>query len=122
MQAFFPPIYKSLGIYVPLIVVNCVILGRAEAFASKNSPIKSIMDGLGMGIGFTLALLLISVIREFFGTGALKFFGTTILSTSIEPAMLFILAPGALLVMGLLLALFSQIRKKKYETTCCDVK
>ena len=122
MQAYLPALNKSLGIYVPLIVVNCIILGRAEAFACKNNVLDSLLDGLGMGIGFTLSLSLISIIREILGTGALKFFGTTLFSIPIEPAMVFILAPGYLLVMGLLLGLFAHIRNKKYEVTCCEVK
>jgi len=122
MQAYLPVLNKALGIYVPLIVVNCIILGRAEAFASKNNIIKSTLDGLGMGIGFTLSLLLISFIREFLGTGSLKLFGVNLVSIPMEPAVIFILAPGALLVMGLLLGLFAHIRNKKYEATCCEVK
>ena len=122
MQAYFPALNKALGIYVPLIVVNCIILGRAEAFASKNNTFKSALDGLGMGIGFTLSLFVISLIRELFGTGSLKLFGLNLISLPIEPAMVFILAPGALLVMGLLLGLFAHIRNKKYEKTCCEAK
>lgn len=113
MQAYLPTLNKALGIYVPLIVVNCIILGRAEAFASKNNLVKSALDGLGMGIGFTLALLLISFIREFLGTGSLKLFGINLISMPIEPAMVFILAPGALLVMGLLLGLFRHIGSRR---------
>ena len=122
MQAYTPGLNKALGIYVPLIVVNCIIFGRAEAFASKNNVIRSSLDGLGMGIGFTLSLLLISAIRELLGTGSLKIFGISLASAPIEPAMVFILAPGALLVMGLLLAFFAYIRNRKYEATCCEVK
>jgi electron transport complex protein RnfE len=122
MQAYLPVLNKALGIYVPLIVVNCIILGRAEAFASKNNIIKSTLDGLGMGIGFTLSLLLISFIREFLGTGSLKLFGYTLVSVPMDPAVIFILAPGALLVMGLLLGLFAHIRNKQYDKTCCEVK
>ena len=122
MQAFTPALNKALGIYVPLIVVNCIIFGRAEAFAFKNNVIKSTLDAIGMGIGFTLSLLLISSIREFLGTGALKLIGITLISAPIEPAMVFILAPGALLVMGLLLGLFAHLRNRKYEKTCCEVK
>jgi len=113
MQAYLPALNKALGIYVPLIVVNCIILGRAEAFASKNNTLKSTLDGLGMGIGFTLSLLLISFIREFLGTGSLRLFGISLISIPIEPAMVFILAPGALLVMGLLLGLFRHIGSKR---------
>ncbi len=115
MQAYLPALNKALGIYVPLIVVNCIILGRAEAFASKNNTLSSFLDGLGMGIGFTLSLLLISLIREFLGTGSLKLFGITLINIPMQPAMIFILPAGALLVMGLLLALFAHIRNKKYE-------
>jgi len=118
MQAFFPTLNKALGIYVPLIVVNCIILGRAEAFASKNNVTESILDGLGIGVGFTLALLLISFFRELLGTGSLKLFGVSIINIKINPAMIFILAPGALLIMGLLLAFFraySQISKKNQD-------
>lgn len=122
MQAYLPALNKALGIYVPLIVVNCIIFGRAEAFASKNNIFKSALDGLGMGVGFTLSLLLISLIREFLGTGSLKLFGVNLLSVPIEPAIVFILAPGALLVMGLLLGLFAYIKNEKYEKTCCEVK
>jgi electron transport complex protein RnfE len=122
MQAYAPALNKALGIYVPLIVVNCIILGRAEAFASKNNFLNSAMDGLGMGVGFTLSLLLISLIRELLGTGSLKIFGIGLLSFPIEPALVFILPAGALLVMGLLLGFFAHIRHKKYEKTCCEVK
>jgi len=122
MAGFLPALARSLGIFVPLIVVNCVILGRAEAFASKKPLLPSILDGLGMGVGFTLALVIISVIREVLGAG--KIFGTKILS-NFEPALIFILAPGALLVMGLLLGLFNFIAEKKkgkkVELGCCTL-
>src|SRR3989338_7018807 len=119
MQAYTPALNKALGIYVPLIVVNCIIMARAEAFACKNNVIKSALDGIGMGIGFTMALSLIGIIREILGTGSLKLFGINLFSVPIYPAMVFILAPGALLLMGLLLALFAHIRNRKYEKTCC---
>ncbi len=123
MQAFTPALNKALGIYIPLIVVNCIIFGRAEAFAFKNNVVKSTLDAIGMGIGFTISLLLISGIREFLGTGALKLFGITLLQTPIEPAMVFVLAPGALFVMGLLLAFFSYLRNRRYEKiSCCEAK
>ena len=122
LAAMFPPISKALGPYVPLIVVNCIILGRAEAFAGRNNVWKSTLDGIGMGIGFTMSISLISVIREILGTGSLKLFDINLLSIPIEPAMVFILAPGALLLMGLLLGLFAHIRNKKYEKTCCEVR
>ena len=100
MKAYFPVLNKSLGIFVPLIVVNCIILGRAEAFASRNGLFVSIADGLGMGIGFTLALMTIAGIREFLGNGTL--FGLKVIA-NFEPALTFALAPGALLVLGLLI-------------------
>ena len=120
LNGFVPLIHKTLGIYVPLIVVNCIILGRAESFASKNSVFFSIVDGLSMGAGFTLSLCLISIIREFFGTGALYLFDIKLLSiTSLHPLMLFVLAPGAFLSIGLLLGLFNYfgiMRKRRCNT------
>ena len=113
MQAFSPKLNKALGIYVPLIVVNCIILGRVEAFSSKNDLKSSLLDALGMGVGFTLALALISFIRELLGTMQVKLFGLTLLRLPFEPAIVFILAPGALLVMGLLLGFFNIISQKK---------
>ena len=100
MKAYFPALDKSLGIFIPLIVVNCIILGRAEAFASRNGLLASIADGLGMGIGFSLALMTIAGIREVLGNGTL--FGHKVFA-SFEPALTFALAPGALLVLGLLI-------------------
>ena len=106
MKAYFPVLSRSLGIFVPLIVVNCIVLGRAEAFASRHGVVKSIFDGLGMGIGFTLALVLISAIREVLGNGTIL--GLLIVK-DFEPALLFILAPGALLVIGLLIGLVNYV-------------
>ena len=100
MKAYAPALDRSLGVYVPLIVVNCIILGRAEAFASKNGVLASFADGLGMGIGFTLALLIISAMRETLGSGKLA--GLTI-SGKFEPAIILSLAPGALLILGLIM-------------------
>jgi len=108
-HAYVPSLYESLGIYLPLIVVNCIILGRAEAFASKNSTLYSIADALGVSIGFFLALLIISFLRETLGTGSLTLFGTKLFTLPVlgeDPMTLFILPPGAFLVMALLLALF----------------
>lgn len=122
MEAYLPALNKALGIYVPLIVVNCIMMGRAEAFAGKNGPLRSTLDGIGMGIGFTMALALISIIRELLGTGSLKIFGTALLRLPIDPAIVFILAPGALLLMGLLLGLFAYLRNRKYEAGCCEAK
>ena len=114
MAGFAPEVHKTLGIFVPLIVVNCIILGRAEAFANKNSTFKSILDALGMGLGFTLALLLIAFFRELLGSG--KVFGVTLLPANVfDPVLLMILPPGAFLMLGLYLGLFQYIdqRQKK---------
>jgi electron transport complex protein RnfE len=109
MKAYSPALTRALGIYVPLIVVNCIVLGRAEAFASKQTLVNSFLDGLGMGLGFTFSLILISGIREIIGFG--KFAGH-ILSKQFEPALMLGLPPGALLVIGLLLGCFNLIKKK----------
>ncbi len=111
MKAFVPALDKSLGLFIPLIVVNCIILGRAEAFASKNSIGKAIVDGLAMGIGFTVALVILGVIRELFGTG--QAFGFQIMPEAFQPALIMILPPGAFLTLGLLLALFNFIGSKR---------
>lgn len=108
MQAFAPEIYASLGLFIPLIVVNCIILGRAEAFASKNGVIPSFFDGLGMGLGFTLALTVLGALRELLGTG--KLFDMTIWPEDYGMLM-FVLAPGAFIVLGYLIALVNKIRK-----------
>ena len=108
-EAYIPPLYESLGIYLPLIVVNCIILGRAEAFASKNSVLLSTADGLGIGLGFAVALIIISFIREVPGTGSLEIFGRQLFKLpglSSHPLTFFISPPGAFLVIGILLALF----------------
>lgn len=110
MHGFAPQLHKNLGIFVPLIVVNCIILGRAEAFAGKHSVGRSILDAVGMGIGFTLALLLIGVIREILGSGTV--FGKMVLGSGFNPVILMILPPGAFLTMGLLLGLFNLIDQK----------
>lgn len=108
LSAYQPELNRQLGIFIPLIVVNCIILGRAEAFASKNSVWKSITDGLGMGLGFTMALLLISFIRSALGSG--KILGVSI-SSGFEPVALMILPPGAFLTIGFLLAFFNLRRR-----------
>ena len=110
MNAFSPEIHKSLGLFIPLIVVNCMILGRAEAFASKNNIVSSIFDGLGMGLGFTLALVILGGIREILGAG--QFFGMDLLAVGYKPVLVAILAPGAFLVLGLLMGILN-LRKKK---------
>ena len=110
MQAYVPSLYESLGIFIPLIVVNCIILARAEAFASKNGPLASAADGLGMGIGFTLALTLMGAIRELIGSGSV--FGQDILGASYEPMLLIVLASGGFLTFGLLLGVFNLVVRK----------
>jgi len=109
MHAFTPALYTALGIFIPLIVVNCIILGRAEAFSGKNPVLPSIMDALGMGAGFTLALVLVSAFREVLGAGT--FFGQTILPENI-PAIMMILPPGGFITLGCLLAILNKIQKK----------
>jgi electron transport complex protein RnfE len=110
MKAYSPALYRQLGIYVPLIVVNCIVLGRAEAYASKNSLLNSLFDGLGMGAGFIWALLLISGIRELLGTATL--WGHKVIK-GFEPAFIFSMPSGALLVIGLLLGFFNVLKNRK---------
>lgn len=113
MNAYVPALAGSLGIYIPLIVVNCIILGRAEAFASKNSVGHSAMDGLGMGLGFTCALILIAAVREILGAGT--FAGIPLFGDGFQPVSIMILPPGAFLTLGILLAIINGIagRRKK---------
>ncbi len=108
-QAFFYPIYQSLGIFIPLIVVNCIILGRAEAFASRNGIIASGLDGLGMGLGFTLSLTVLGSIREILGQGT--FFGAEVMWSSFRPFSFMVEAPGAFVTLGILLAIMNAISK-----------
>lgn len=110
LKAYVPALSESLGIYIPLIVVNCIILGRAEAFASKNGVIASAFDGLGMGIGFTCALTLIASVREILGAGT--FAGISLFGEGFQPASVMILPPGAFLTLGILLAIINSISKK----------
>ena len=107
MQAFVPALYATLGLFIPLIVVNCIILGRAEAFAAKNGPIASIFDGIGIGLGFTLALTLLGGVREFLGTG--KLFDIAILPEEYG-MLIFVLAPGAFIALGFLIAIVNKLR------------
>ena len=109
IKAYAPDIDKSLGLFIPLIVVNCIILGRAESFAAKNGPVASIFDGIGIGIGFTIALTCLGAVRELLGTGAI--FGVTLWSENYGMLM-FVLAPGAFLALGYLIVLFNKITKK----------
>ena len=108
MQAYLPSLSAALGVYIPLIVVNCIILGRAESYASKNPPVESIFDGMGMGLGFTVGLTSIGIVRELIGSG--KIFGMTIFNGG---ATIFILAPGAFFVLAMLVALQNRVKMKK---------
>ena len=115
MQAFVPSLYDALGMFIPLIVVNCIILARAEAFASKNRVLPSIVDGLGMGVGFTLAITVMGAIRELIGAGTV--FGIQVMSSGYQPMLLIVMASGGFLTFGLYLGLFNlivnRIEKKK---------
>ena len=110
VKAFLPSLDEQLGVYLPLIVVNCIILGRAEAFAGKNSVVASALDGLGMGVGFTCALAIMGTIRELLGSGSL--YGHAILPESIPPMTIFVLAPGGFFVFGMLVAASNALAKK----------
>ncbi len=119
MHAYLTALYSNLGIFIPLIVVNCIILGRAEAYASKNGPLLSIFDGIGIGIGFTIGLTSIGIVRELLGNGSI--FGLRVMPESYEPISIFILAPGAFLVLSLLCAFMNKItkgKKKEAKTNC----
>ena len=108
MEAYLPALYDSLGLFIPLIVVNCIVLGRAEAFAAKNNPFASLCDGLGIGLGFTFGLTLLGIVRELLGTGAL-------FSLRVFPeeygVLIFVLAPGAFITLGYLIAIINKIKK-----------
>ena len=110
MQAYMRGLYASLGLYIPLIVVNCIILGRAESYASKNPPVASLFDGVGMGLGFTAALTIIGSFRELFGAGTL--FGYKIMPDSYEPVSILIMAPGAFFVLAAITALQNKLKSK----------
>jgi len=115
LQGYVPDLYEALGIYIPLIVVNCIILGRAEAYASKHNAFLAIFDGLGMGLGFTVGLTLIGAVRELLGTG--EVFDYRILPKNYEPLTIFILAPGAFFVLSFLTAIMNRIKLKKGKPT-----
>ena len=119
IQAFSPALDKALGVFLPLIVVNCIILGRAEMFASKNKVLPSLLDGLGMGVGFTATLLAMGIIRELLGAGTV--FGLPILSGFMEPIIIFLLPPGGFFVFGMLVALAGKLSEegKAPESTGC---
>ena len=108
IKAFLPDIDAALGLFIPLIVVNCIILGRAEGFASKNSPLASLFDGIGIGLGFTLGLTLLGIFREILGSGSI--FGLTLLPETYN-ILLFVLPPGAFITLGFLIAIVNKIRK-----------
>ena len=108
MEAFIPALYASLGLFIPLIVVNCIVLGRAEAFAAKNGVVASAFDGIGIGLGFTIALTLLGAIRELLGTG--KLFTLTIMPEQFG-SLIFVLAPGAFIALGFLIAIVNKLRK-----------
>ena len=109
MAGYFYELHKVLGLFIPLIVVNCIILGRAEAFASRNPILLSLADGLGMGLGFTLALVILGSVREILGNGTI--FGVSIFTSGFEPALVMLLPPGAFLALGLLLGLMNKLTK-----------
>ena len=115
MQGFVPSLYSSLGIYIPLIVVNCIILGRAESYASKNKPLPSLFDGIGMGLGFTCSLTVLGAFREILGAGTI--FGHSFIPannpTSFEPISIFVMAPGAFFILAMLVAIMNRIKRKK---------
>ncbi|HIU76083.1 MAG TPA: electron transport complex subunit E [Candidatus Pelethocola excrementipullorum] len=122
LKAYLPDLYSALGIYIPLIVVNCIILGRAEAYAGKNPVLPSLFDGIGMGLGFTVGLFSIGAVRELIGAG--EILGFRILPASYEPVTIFIMAPGAFFVLALLVALQNKVRnaagnKKKTASSSC---
>lgn len=108
MEAFIPALYASLGLFIPLIVVNCIVLGRAEAFTAKNGVVASAFDGIGIGLGFTIALTLLGAIRELLGTG--KLFNLTIMPEQFG-SLIFVLAPGAFIALGFLIAIVNKLRK-----------
>ena len=111
LEGFVPSLYDSLGLYIPLIVVNCIILGRAESYASKNPVIPSMFDGIGMGLGFTFGLTCIGLIRELLGAG--QIFGMQVMPSAYEPITIFILAPGAFFVLACLVAIQNKVKSKK---------
>ncbi|MDD5492873.1 MAG: electron transport complex subunit E [bacterium] len=113
MQAYYPALYKQLGVFVPLIVVNCIILGRAEAFAYKNGVLSSTLDGFGMGLGFTLVITVIGAIRELIGNGTI--FGKAVFSPDFQPALIMILPPGGFITIGILMAFLHYYQNKAKE-------
>lgn len=113
LKAYLPSLSAALGLFIPLIVVNCIILARAESFASKNKPLPSMLDGLGMGLGFTLGLSVLGTVREILGAGTIL--GIDIFAGHYNPAIMFILPPGAFLVLGIILGIFNLVKSKGKE-------
>lgn len=111
LEGYFVDLYQALGLFIPLIVVNCIILARAEAFAFKNTVINSLFDGIGMGIGFTLSLTLLGSVREILGAGSI--FGISLFGAAFKPALIMILPPGAFLALGVLLAINNKLKERK---------
>ncbi len=111
MEGYLPSLYSALGLFIPLIVVNCIILGRAEAFAYSNNVFNSLLDGLGMGIGFSLSLTLLGSVREILGAGSI--FGITLFGASFKPVLMMILPPGAFLALGILMAINNKYKSRK---------
>jgi electron transport complex protein RnfE len=111
IKAYLPSLSNSLGLFIPLIVVNCIILARAEAFASKNKVLPSVIDGISMGLGFTFALVILGSIREIIGAGTI--FGISVFGEWFEPAVLFIMPPGAFITLGFVIALVQKIKSKR---------
>lgn len=111
MNAYTPDLYKVLGLFIPLIVVNCIVLGRAESFAAKNGVIESILDGIGSGMGFTLALTFLGAVREILGNGSV--FGISLVPENFQPALIFVLAPGGFMTIGIILACINIIKNRK---------
>lgn len=111
LKAYLPAISDALGLFIPLITVNCIILARAESFASKNKPLPSVCDGLGMGLGFTLGISILASIREILGAGTIL--GISLFGSGFNPALIFILPPGAFLALGIILAVYSMIKDRK---------
>lgn len=120
MAAFTPPLHQALGIFIPLIVVNCIILGRAEAFASRNPVFPSVLDGIGMGLGFTIGLTALATIRELIGAGTV--FGYPLLGSAFQPALLLILPPGAFITLGLVVAVVNarSDSASRQKGACCS--
>ena len=114
MKAYAQPIYQALGIFLPLIVVNCIILARAEAFAFKNKPVASMIDGLGMGLGYTLAVVILGSLREILGAGT--FMGKALFGASYQPATIFVQPPGAFILLGILIAVYNVASSKKVSS------